>query len=617
MKKFNIPILTKLNGYKQIFLEWRAHGAPKSVQVTLILFFVIITVLPLLILGTITYSISSRTITRRVESYVEQIITQVRENIEYYFQDLQSLSYVISVNPDVLTVLQDQNNLGGWKEIGYQNKIKYFLAGLTSTRTEVKGIYVISADLTRVYSSDPPMLIEYMKKQSWFQKIINSSDVGNVITGVHSDNYSGTFMGIPGNVVTYAQKIVDLDSQKNLGWILIDLDYEFVTKMLEHVQLLDEGLITIGDDEGRLIYGDEQTIRPSHNPIYNHIRLRDWGSYLQRIDGKEELVVFQTVSLSNWKVIFSIPSRILQRENVFIRNFTVFLALVLLGISFYLAILFTQKVSQPVELLRNSMHEVENGNLNVQIKIRSMNEFNELAASFNHMVEKIRDLMISINDAEKKKQQAELNVLQAQINPHFLYNTLDSLRWLAKIRNVEEISDIILALENLLRASISKTDKMITIGQELENVRNYIAIQLFRYGNSFSVTYEVNPQIKEYFTPKLILQPIVENAIYHGVEGLAQGEIKIYIDTVDENVIIEVSDNGRGISEELASQIMAGKVDSNQRFSGLGIKNVDERIKLNFGPNYGITITKNEPQGTKVIIKIPRLRKYEKRKLWQ
>lgn len=288
MEMMNIPVLKKIKGFKQNFIYWQDRGAPKSVQATLILFFIVVTVLPLLILGIITYSVSSKTITRRVESYVEQIITQVRENIEYYFQDLQSLSYVISVNPDVITVLQDQNNLGGWKEIGYQNKIKYFLAGLTSTRAEVKGIYVISADLTRVYSSDPPMLIEYMKKQSWFQKVINS-DVGNVITGVHSDNYSGSFMGIPGNVVTYAQKIIDLDSQKNLGWILIDLDYEFVTKMLEHVQLLDEGRITIRDDQGRLIYGDDPTMNSSHNPIYTHIRLRDWGSYLQRLAVKSVL----------------------------------------------------------------------------------------------------------------------------------------------------------------------------------------------------------------------------------------------------------------------------------------------------------------------------------------
>lgn len=599
--------------YQAKFSRWLADGAPKSVQTTLILYFVIVIVVPLFLLGAITYSISSRTITRRVQTYVEQIIIKVKENIEYYFRDLQSLSYVISVNPDVLTVLQDHNTLGGWREIGYQNKIKGFLAGLTSTRAEVKGIYAVSEDLTRVYSSGPPALSEYLQKQGWFRRIVRA-DVGMVVTGVHPDNYSGTFMGTPGSVVTYAQRIVDLDSQKNLGWILIDLDYSFVTRMLANLELWDQGRITILDEDGKAIYGAASDAARYRRESFRYLYLRDWGSYLQRLDGVEELLVFQTVSLCGWKVILTIPSRILQRENLFIRNFTIFLALVLLVISIYFAVLFTRKIAAPVKLLRTSMQEVEKGNLDVQIKSRSMNEFNELATGFNHMVAKIRGLMDNIYDAEKKKQQAELNVLQAQINPHFLYNTLDSLRWLAKIRNVEEISEIISALESLLRASIGKTDQLIPIGQELENVRNYIAIQLFRYGNSFSVTYQVNPRVLEYFTPRLILQPIVENAIYHGVEGLAHGEIQINIDTVDEQLYFEVIDNGPGIHEELAQQIMSGAVDSNQRFSGIGIKNVAERIKLNFGAEFGVTIRNNEPRGTKVTILMPRIRKFDKRK---
>lgn len=598
---------------KNKFSKWLADGAPKSVQTTLIIYFVTVIVIPIFLLGVITYSISSHTITQRVQTYVEQIIIKVKENIEYYFRDLQSLSFVISFNPDVTAALQTQNNPDKWKEISYQNKIKEFLAGLTSTRTEVKGIYVISADFKRVYSSGPPVLIEYITKQVWF-KDIAKSDVGMVVSGIHSDNYSGILMGTSGKVVTYAQRIADLDSQKELGWILIDLDYGFVTKMMENVQLWDEGRIVILDKRGKAIFGDSMDVSRYQSRNFDYLYLRDWGSYLQRLDGKQELLVFQTVSLCGWKVIFSIPYNALQRENLFIRNFTVFLAAVLLIIAVYLAILFTQKVAEPVKLLRTSMQEVEKGNLDVHINIRSMNEINELAASFNHMVEKIQGLMTNISEAEKKKQQAELNVLQAQINPHFLYNTLDSLRWLAKIRNVDEISEIISALENLLRASIGKTDQMIAIGRELENVKNYIAIQLFRYGNSFSVDFNVNPKVLEYLTPRLILQPIVENAIYHGIEGLAQGEIRIDIDSEDESVTMEVIDNGPGIDDKLAQLIMEGKVDSNQRFSGLGIKNVDERIKLNYGPAYGLKIMKQETGGTKVIIRIPRIRKFDKRK---
>ncbi|MGE5582225.1 MAG: cache domain-containing sensor histidine kinase [Bacillota bacterium] len=589
---------------------------PNTVQTTLILYFVVVIVVPLFFLGIITYTVSSRTITHKVQVYIEQVIIKVKENIEYYFKDLQSLSYVISVNSDVLTVLRDEAGIDGWKEINYQNKLTSFLAGLTSTRVEVRGIYIISRSKKRVYSSGPPVLISNLKNQEWYKKIVNS-EMGMAVTGIHSDDYTGLSTVTPGTVVTYAQRIYDLDGKDDLGWILIDLDYGFVTKMLENIELWDQGTITIFDAGGRVIFGEHLTAETSRSGLLRYLYLRDWGSYLQNLNGTQFLLVFQTVSLCDWKVIFSIPYRVLQRENIFIRNLTIFLALALLITAIYIAVLFSRKIAEPVKLLCDSMREVEKGNLDVKIKIWSMNEFNELAGSFNHMVEKIRGLMNNISEAYTKKEQAELDVLQAQINPHFLYNTLDSLRWLAKIRNVEEISEVISALENLLRASISKTDKMITIGQELENVRNYLAIQLFRYGNSFSVNYHLDPLALEYLTPRLILQPIVENAIYHGIEGLGNGEIQINVYSEPGSVCFEVIDNGRGIEPEKARLIMEGKVESNQRFSGLGIKNVDDRIKLNFGAGFGVRIEQHDAPGTKVIIRIPCIRMFEKRKHWK
>ena len=215
----------------------------------------------------------------------------------------------------------------------------------------------------------------------------------------------------------------------------------------------------------------------------------------------------------------------------------------------------------------------------------------------------------------EKKRQAELNALQAQINPHFLYNTLDSLRWLAKIHQIEEIVKIISALENLLRASISKTNDLISIGEEIENVRNYLAIQLFRYGNSFSVVFSIDPSLTSYLTPRLILQPIVENAVYHGVESMMDGEIEIGVHSDSAGIIFEVLDNGPGITPEKVRAIMEGKSQNKGRFSGFGLKNVEERIRLYFGQEYGITIKNRDPQGTMVLIRIPRIRKFDERKI--
>ncbi|HBR29999.1 MAG TPA: hypothetical protein DD789_11260 [Firmicutes bacterium] len=585
----------------------------KSVQGTLILYFIIIAVIPMFLLGLITYSASSQMINTKVQIYVEQMIIKVKENIEYYFRDLQSLAYMISVNTDLLTALREENFLDKWKEINYDNKLKQFLSSLTSTRAEVMGIYVISEDEKRVYSSGPPILISYLQGYDWYQELINTNDIF-FITDIHEDDYADALSFNPSKVVTYAQLIMDLDGRK-LGWILIDLNYSFVTKMLEKMELWDQGQITVLDSKGKLIFGDQATSAKYQESNFRQLYLRDWGSQLCKIQGKKELVVYRAVSFCGWKVIFSIAHDILQKENINIRNLTLVMATILLGAAIYFAVHFSKKVSDPVHTICNSMKEVEEGNLEVSIRIRSMKELNLLAASFNRMVDRIRNLMENIYDVQRKKRQAELNALQAQINPHFLYNTLDSLRWLAKIHHIEEIVKIISALENLLRASISKTNDLISIGEEIENVRNYLAIQLFRYGNSFSVVFSIDPSLTSYLTPRLILQPIVENAVYHGVESMMNGEIEIGVHSDSAGIIFEVLDNGPGITPEKVRAIMEGKSQNKGRFSGFGLKNVEERIRLYFGQEYGITIKNRDPQGTMVLIHIPRIRKFDERKI--
>ncbi|NLC54022.1 MAG: sensor histidine kinase [Firmicutes bacterium] len=585
----------------------------KSVQGTLILYFVTIAVIPTFLLGFITYSTSSRIIDNKVQIYVEQMIIKVKENIEYYFRDLQSLAYMISVNTDLLTALREETFLDRWKEINYNNKLKHFLASLTSTRAEVRGIYVVSEDERRIYSSGPPILISYLQGYDWYQAMVNS-DEHLFITDIHEDNYADAPYVNPSKVVTYAQRITDLDGRK-LGWVLIDLNYSFVTKMLERLELWEQGQVTVLDSKGKLIFGDQAAAARYQENNFRQLYLRDWGSLLQIIEGKKELVVYQAVSFCGWKVIFSIDYGILQKEIITLRNIILVMAIFLLGGSIYLAVHFAGKVSGPVHILCDSMKEVEEGNLEVAIRIRSMKEFNRLAASFNQMVERIRNLMDNIYEVQQKKRQAELNALQAQINPHFLYNTLDSLRWLAKIHNIEEIGKIISALENLLRASITKTNDLITIGEEIENGRNYLAIQLFRYGNNFTATFGIDPSVTSYLTPRLILQPIVENAIYHGVGNMIGGEIEIGVHSDSTGIIFEVLDNGPGIDPDKVKAIIEGKHKNKDRFSGFGLMNVAERIGLYFDRDYEFKIENRDSQGTRILIRIPRISKLNERSI--
>ncbi len=186
-----------------------------SVHANLIFYFIIVLIIPLFSLAIITYSISAQTITNKTQNYVEQIVIKVKENIEYYFRDLQSLSHVISINNDILSALRSGPVVDTWKEIGYQNKIKNFLAELTSTRTEIKGIYIVSSDGKRHYSSGPPVFLEELNKQEWYKQI-KTSKARFTVTGIHFSDYTGGLFTTPVEVVTYVQHLTDLDGQRLL-----------------------------------------------------------------------------------------------------------------------------------------------------------------------------------------------------------------------------------------------------------------------------------------------------------------------------------------------------------------------------------------------------------------
>lgn len=205
----------------------------------------------------------------------------------------------------------------------------------------------------------------------------------------------------------------------------------------------------------------------------------------------------------------------------------------------------------------------------------------------------------------KKKADMEFQILQAQINPHFLYNTLDSIKWLAVIQNVHNISSMTNSLINLLKYNISRNNKTVMLSEELESVKNYVNIQKYRYGDIFEVTYDVNEDLLEYRILKFILQPIVENAIFHGFENM-EGNclIKIIARKKDEYLIIEIIDNGIGITNERLEDIQSPNKDKG-KFSGIGLRNIEERIKLYFGEKYGLTIDSKLHEGTHVSLFLP------------
>jgi len=275
--------------------------------------------------------------------------------------------------------------------------------------------------------------------------------------------------------------------------------------------------------------------------------------------------------------------------------------------SIVLSVVISKGISKPVRDLSERMHEVGEGNFNVYIDYDSNDEIGVLSRHFNEMVSQVRQLIKKVYQEELLKQKAELKSLRMQINPHFLYNTLESINWMARMHGVPEIGKMVKALGDLMRASIGGED-FISVREEIRNIENYLTIQKFRYGDKIEAETDIAHEILDAKIPKLILQPVVENAIVHGIENKI-GNGKIIIQGFFENgtIILQVKDNGIGMDEEVSSGILSEnhEPENGEKHTHIGLKNVDRRIKMYYGEKYGVNIQSRKGYGTCVRITFP------------
>jgi len=273
----------------------------------------------------------------------------------------------------------------------------------------------------------------------------------------------------------------------------------------------------------------------------------------------------------------------------------------------------SNRVSRPVKELSVAMKAFEKNAEQFQYNpVHGVYELESLSESFDHMVMKIQELMIHIVDEEKTLRKTELKALQAQINPHFLYNTLDSIQWMCEKKDTEKAIAMVSALAKLFRISISKGKELIPIEKELDHVRSYLVIQSYRFKGQFEYYFEVDEKLLNYYCNKITLQPIVENSIIHGLEGMYdEGEIYIRVIDGGDHILMQIEDNGVGMTKEQCQKIIAH--DESDQF-GIGIKNVNDRLKIYFGQEYGLKIESELDCGTKVIVKIPKLTEEEARR---
>ena len=407
--------------------------------------------------------------------------------------------------------------------------------------------------------------------------------------------------------------IEPLESDGEEAWVALDLRFASISSYINNVGIGQHGYCFLMDESGILYHPQQQL-------IYSQLKSEDTDTLANLPDGtyseNNVIYVLQTVEGSPWRVVGVSYVDELVTSSLWENFWLLALAAVaVLLAALVSSIVISRALSRPLKGLSRAMRQFEkNADTFTYAPVGGAREVQELSESFGHMVVKIQHLMETVRREEINLRKTELKALQAQINPHFLYNTLDSIAWMCEQGRNDEAVQMVNALAQLFRISISRGHELIPIRSELRHAESYLKIQKHRYKNQFSYRFDVDESCLDFLCNKITLQPIIENAIYHGINGLVdEGEIVITLRADGSDVVFTVADNGVGMEEE---QIQAILRKERSDHTGIGIKNVNDRLKIYFGEGYGITIDSEPDVGTTVTIRMPQVREegeYENR----
>ena len=389
------------------------------------------------------------------------------------------------------------------------------------------------------------------------------------------------------------------------AWVSLDLSFAGISGYINNVGIGQRGYCFLMDQSGAIVYHPQQRL------LYAGLKSEDTASLATLADGTydDDTVIYSmsTVEGSGWRVVgVSYVDELVNQNVREMIQLSGVMALVILAAALFTSWLLSHLLGRPLRGLASAMERFESDADHFTYQpVGGTREVRELSDSFGHMVVRIQQLMSTVRQEEVNLRKTELKALQAQINPHFLYNTLDSIAWMCERGRNTDAVNMVHALARLFRISISRGNELIPIAKELEHAESYLQIQKYRYKNQFTYTFEVDPACLEYYCNKITLQPIIENAINHGLDLMVdEGQITVQVCQEGEDILFRVRDNGVGMSREQVDAILHHSPGDR---TGIGIKNVDDRLKIYFGKKYGLRITSELDVGTCVEIRMPKI----------
>lgn len=570
-----------------------------SIRYTIFIYFTVTALAASLLITFSLYQRLSSQVTEKVIAENQSLINQVARSVESYLRTVMKLSdslyYGAVKNADIssdsikneITLLYD-NNKDNVDNIALFTQSGSMVEAVPAARLK-NGIKVTQED--------------------WFKNALEKTENQHFsyphvqyIFDINENQYRW---------VISLSRAVELTegTSTTQGVLLVDLGYSGLEHLFDGVTTGKDGYVYLISSNGEILYHPKMQLIDSGRLKESNLAAASYkdGNHREEFEGEERIITVKSIGYTGWKVVGVTPKNVVSLNSIKTRLFIVFLITLILSVLAVINSYISSRITNPIKELEKSVGMLEEGNLDTPVLIGGSYEIQHLGNSIKNMAKQIRVLMDDIVSEHEAKRKQEFDALQSQINPHFLYNTLDIIVWMIENEQKNEAVKAVTALARFFRISLSKGKSIILVQDELEHVRNYLMIQHMRFKNKFSYEIHVEEQCMELTSLKLVLQPLVENAIYHGMEFMdGEGEIIIRVYRLEDDLYFTVSDNGLGMTKEQVDSLFTGQAASNsKKGSGIGVKNVNERIKLYFGEAYGLTISSEPDEGTTITIHLP------------
>ena len=582
--------------------KMKATWIRKSFKNKLLVTFILLVFIPIGFIYIIYNNVMKSIITTKYSESAKQSVYEAGNNIDFIIDSIADLSDMVVTNRDFIENLKDSS-------LESHEELNNILRNFSAINEQVDSMSLIAKG--KIY--DVGTIKTYVEEG---RDIRNINKTHGELVWIDTIPVKVKILSgeITKNYFSLGRKVIDLNSLMDMGTIFIDVDETILEDSYKNLITEESSELFICNSKGQIIsHSNKEIIGKNIGDKDYAVEVlssdKDVGSIEFKDDEVEKVCIYSNITLPNWKIVKIVSKEYLYKEITNMQRYMFIGGTIYVIITILICLFFSSQISRPMVSMKNMMKKAEEGDLDVRINVDRIDELGELGNSFNNMIGKMNEVVDKLVEEERFKKELELETLHAQINPHFLYNTLNTIKWMAKIQGDKSVSNAVTSLIKLLRVSINLGKEMITLEDEIDYVRNYINIQNLRFNEKVNIIYNIDEECLKCTIPKLILQPIVENSLIYGIredEEEEPLEISIKACIEEDNLIILVKDNGPGISDEDIEKIFSKEKDVN-KFSKVGLNNVNQRIKLYCGEEYGINIGNRSKLGTYVKVEVPRI----------